>query len=303
MKKSDTVTLILLSALWGGSYVFLRLSAGEFGAFALAAIRALGAAAILVPLLVVTGGLPALRRHWKPIAIVGLTNCALPFVLYSYAAEAIPAGLSALFSATTPLFAAAIGWLWLGDKLSRARLLGLPLGFAGVLLMARATNGGQAAGAATGWAIGACLLATLAYGLSANLTKRYLHGVPPLAVAAGGQLATALVLVGPAVHLWPTTPPSLRGWLAVAALAIGSTAVAYVLFFRLIARVGPARGMTIGFLIPAFGTLWGALFLGEAVTAKMVLGGAVILAGTGLTTGALDPRLPALSRTRAPRLA
>ncbi len=130
MRWSDIATLLLLGALWGASYLFMRMGAGEFGPVALAGARAAGAALLLLPLLARRDGLADLRRHWKPIALVGLTSAALPFVLFGVAALSIGAGLSAIFNAATPLYAAAIGWLWLGDRLSAPRAAGLAIGFA-----------------------------------------------------------------------------------------------------------------------------------------------------------------------------
>ncbi|WP_458765579.1 DMT family transporter [Cupriavidus basilensis] len=287
MKRSELSMLLSLAALWGASYLFIRLGAGEFGAVPLAGGRAGGAALLLLPLLAWRGGLACLRRRWWAIAVVGITNSALPFVLFSFAALTIPAGLSAMFTAATPLFTALIGWLWLRESLEAPRIAGLALGFAGVLWLVWDKAGLQhdAAGKAIGLAALACLAAALLYGFSANFTRKYLADVPPLTVAAGSQLASALLLCAPAAWLWPATQPSAHAWLALGALTAACTALAYVLFFRLIAKAGPARAMTALFLIPAFGVLWGALFLGERITPSMLPGCAVILAGTALTTG------------------
>jgi drug/metabolite transporter (DMT)-like permease len=138
-------------------------------------------------------------------------------------------------------------------------------------------------------AIGACLLATAAYGYGGNFTKKHLSGVPPLALATGSQLAAAAVLAVPAWLQRPAAPPSTSAWIALALLSILCTGVAYILYFRLIARTGPTNAATVTFLIPAFAALFGWLFLGEAVTLPMLIGGAVILAGTALAMG-LWPR-------------
>jgi drug/metabolite transporter (DMT)-like permease len=289
MKRSDLAILISLAALWGASYLFIRMGAGQFGALSLAGVRAAGAALVLVPVLAWRGGLREMRVHWKPIALVGITNSALPFVLFSYAALTIPAGLSSMFTAAMPLFTAVIAWLWLREKLTAMRVAGLAAGFAGVLWLVwdKAGLHAGADGTSTALAIAACLSATLLYGFSANFSKRCLGNVAPMAVATGSQIVSAVVLAIPAVCLWPAMNPTPHAWGALAALAIACTALAYVLFFRLIANVGPARAMTALFLIPAFGVLWGALFLGEAFTPAMAFGCGVILAGTALTTGAI----------------
>lgn len=289
MQRQDLRELLPLAAIWGASYLFMRLGAGEFGAVPLAGLRAAIAAVVLLPLLLWRGEWAVLRRHWKPIAVVGLGNSALPFVCFSYAALTINAGLSSIFSAATPLFAAAIGWLWLKDRLGTARVIGLLIGLVGVFGLAWSKAGFKPGtdGAATALAVAACLLATLAYGFSVNFTKKHLAGVPPMATAAGGQLAAALALAVPALWWWPAATPGALAWGSVLLLAVLCTALAYVLFFRLIARVGPANATTVTFLVPAFAVAWGALFLGESLTLQMLLGCAVIFAGTALATGLL----------------
>ena len=283
MKGADVGELLALAALWGASFLFTRMSAAAFGPFALVAVRVTGAALFLLPLLLLRGQVGELRRHWRAIFVVGITNSALPFLLFSYAALSFTAGLSAIFNAAAPLFGALIAWLWLKDRLTPMRVLGLVIGFAGVLWLAwdkaRFHPGGS------GWAVLACVAATLLYGLSANLAKRHLGGVAPLAVAAGSQLSAALALAIPAALWWPATAPSSAAWLTAALLAVLCTGVAYVMYFRLIAHVGPANAIAVTFLVPAFAVLWGWVFLGERLTASMLFGCAVILLGTSLATG------------------
>jgi drug/metabolite transporter (DMT)-like permease len=259
---------------------------------ALSALRVAAAALFLLPLLAARKQIGVLRAHWKPIAVVGVMNSALPFALFSLAALAINAGLSSILNATAPLWGALVAWLWLGERPTRDRLLGLAIGFAGVAGLAwdKASFKPGDHGVSAATAIGACLLATLCYGFAANYTKRKLSGVAPLAVATGSQLFAALALALPAWWLRPIVMPGGPAWLSLAALALLCTGVAYILYFRLIARLGAARAITVTFLIPLFGVLWGAVFLGEALTSAMLLGGLVILAGTALASGVV--RLP-----------
>lgn len=285
MKSSDLAELIGLAALWGASFLFMRMGAAEFGPVALAAVRVTGAIAFLLPLVALRGQVRALKEHALPIFVVGITNSALPFLCFSYAALSITAGLSSIFNAATPLMGALIAWLWLKDKLNASRILGLAIGFAGVLWLAWDKASFKPGG--SGWAVVACLAATLCYGLSASFTKKKLTGVPPLAVAAGSQLSAAIVLAPLAILFWPAAMPSAHAWMAAAMLALACTGVAYVIFFRLIAHVGPANAISVTFLIPVFAVLWGWMFLGEGITLAMVAGCAVILVGTGLTTGLL----------------
>lgn len=292
MKTADVATLFFLAGLWGASYLFMRIGAGEFGALPMAGARAAGAALLLLPLLAARrdGGLAALRRHWKPIALVGIANSALPFVLFGFAALSINASLSAIFNAATPLYAALLGLLWLRENISTQRGLGLAVGFVGVLWLVwdSASFKAGADTVASGWAVLACLAATLLYAFSAHYSKQRLAEVPPLAIASGGQLVSAIVLAVPAIFCWPAANPSPRAWLSLLALTVACTALAYVLFFRLIANVGASRTMTVPFLVPAFGVLWGVLFLGEAFSLQMAIGSGLIVLGTALTTGLIS---------------
>lgn len=293
MKKSDFGELLLLAAIWGASFLFIRMGAVEFGPVALAAARVIGASLVLMPMLFASDKAADFRQHWKPIFIVGLTNSAIPFLCYSIAALSITAGLSSIFNAASPLFGAVIAWVWLSDRLNASRIAGLAIGFAGVLWLAWDKASFRPGG--SGWAVVACLVATFFYGLSANFTKRFLSGVSPLALAAGSQLSAALVLIAPAAWFWPATNPSWQAWLAALLLAVVCTGFAYILYFRLIAHIGPSNAIAVTFLIPVFAVLWGFLFLGERLTPAMALGCVVIVAGTALATGVVK-----LSRLNRP---
>jgi len=290
LRRRDVAELLALAALWGASFLFMRVAVPAFGPIGLAFLRVAGAALVLVPLLALRGELATMRRHWRAIAIVGLVNSALPFLCFAYAAETLNAGVSAIFNSATPLFAAIVAWLWLGDRMTPLRIAGLGIGFAGVLWIGwdKADFGpGGSAGA-----IGACLLATMSYGIAPSLTKRRLGGVPPLAVAAGSQVAAALFLAVPAALAWPEQAPSAPAWGMVALLAFFGTGLAYLLYFRLIANAGPANAVAVTYLIPIFAVVWGGVFLGERLTLPLVAGCAVIFIGTALATGMLPARSP-----------
>jgi len=295
MKPRDVLELVALAAIWGASFLFMRMGAADFGPAPLSWLRVAGASVVLLPLLAMRGELPALRQHWKAIALVGLTNSALPFLLFSYAALAITAGLSSIFNATTPLFGALFAALWLRDRLGASRLLGLAIGFAGVVGLAwdKASLRPEAHGVSSAIAIAACLAATLLYGFSASFAKKRLAGVSPFALATGSQVSAAVVLALPAWWSWPAVTPGPVPWLVALTLAVLCTAVAYVLYFRLIAHVGATNAVSVTFLIPAFAVLWGFAFLGETLTPAMVLGCAVILVGTSLVTGLVRLPMPA----------
>ncbi len=288
MKKRDLLELVSLAALWGASFLFMRLGAAEFGPAALAFVRVAAASVLLLPFLAYRQQMPALRQHWRTILVVGITNSALPFMCFNYAALHINAGLSAVFNATSPLFGALFAWLWLKDRLDAPRIAGLLIGFGGVLWLVwdrAGLNTGSTGDAVP--AIVACLAATVLYGFSASFTKRYLTGVPPMAVAAGSQAGAALCLAVPAFVWWPAQMPDAQAWGYALVLAVACTALAYLLYFRLIANVGPANAISVTFLIPVFAVVWGGIFLGEKVDLTMALGCAVILLGTSLVTGVL----------------
>ncbi|MEY4098954.1 MAG: hypothetical protein RL300_125 [Pseudomonadota bacterium] len=295
--KAWLAEFVLLGALWGASFLFALLGAAEFGALPTAGLRVGIAALVLLPLLVLRGQWSALTKHWKKILVLGLLNSAIPFSLYAYALLSISSGLSSLLNATVPLFGALVAWLWLRDRPKGMKILGLLIGFAGVAMLAwgKASFKPDASGLVTGWAVLACLGACLCYGISASFTKRHLGGVPPLTAATGSQIFAAICLALPTMWLWPGKQPGTAAWLAVLALGVLCTGVAYVLYFRLIDKVGAAGSLTVTFLIPVFAVFYGVVFLGEAVTAWMLLCGAIILLGTALSMGLLErlrARLP-----------
>ena len=292
MTRRDGAELVLLAALWGAAFLFMRMAAPEFGPIALVFLRVAIAAVILLPLMLRRGEGPALRQHWRSILVVGLSNSALPFLCFTLAALAITAGLSAIFNATTPLWAALIAWLWLGDRLNRWRWLGLAVGFGGVLWLAvdKASFKPGEHGVSPALAVAACVVAAMLYGFAANFTKRRLTGVPPMATAAGSQLSATLALALPAWWAWPAQSPSPTAWWAAIVLGVACTGLAYILYFRLIANAGPANASAVTFLIPAFAVTWGAIFLGETLSATTIAGCIVILMGTALATGLLRPR-------------
>lgn len=291
MKTRDLTDLLLLAALWGASFLFMRIAAPAFGPFALVEVRVAIAAVFLGGLLALRGELGALLAQPRQLATLGVLASALPFVLLSYATLHVTAGYAAILNATTPLWTALVGWLWLRNAVAPMQWLGLAIGLAGVavLVWGKASFTPSADRLGTTLALVAALVATCAYGVAANYTRRHLAVTPPLVIAAGSQIAAAAVLLPPAVLTWPQTPPPALAWGSAIALGIACTGLAYLVFFRLLARVGAVSASTVTFLIPVFATSWGALFLREDVTPQMLVGGAVILAGTALSLG-LWPR-------------
>jgi drug/metabolite transporter (DMT)-like permease len=291
-KQPWLIEFVLLGAIWGASFLFMRLGAAEFGALPTAGLRVGIAAVFLLPLLLARGQGPALGQHWKKIFFLGLLNSGIPFACYSYALMSISTGLSALLNATVPLFGALVAWVWLRDRPHRLKIIGLLIGFVGVAMLAwgKASFKPDASGLSSGWAVVACLVACLCYGIAASFTKRYLAGVPSLAVATGSQVGATLGLAVPTLWLWPAVSPSMTAWLALLAVGVLCTGVAYVLFFRLIDKVGAASTLTVTFLIPVFAVVYGLVFLGELVTPWMLTCGVVILCGTALSLDLLKLR-------------
>ena len=267
--------------------MFMRIGAREFGPLPTAGLRVSIAAVFLLPLLLFKGQGKQLVANWKATFVVGILNSALPFICFSFALLHISTGLTSIMNATVPLFGAAIAWIWLGDKLNFSRTLGLLVGFFGIALLVykKSSFNSDAGQVATGWAILACLGACLCYGIAASLTRKFMAGMPSLAAAAGSQTGAALAMAPFIIGFWPDHPVSIHAWLALLALGVMCSGIAYILFFRLIERIGPTKTLSVTFAIPVFAVLYGVLLLGEEVTGWMLGCGLIIVAGTALSTG------------------
>lgn len=283
---------VLLAMLWGSSFLFTREAALEFGPFATAFLRiSLGAAAI-TPWLVWRGQLSWLPREWRRLTLSGAINSAIPFACYGYALLSISTGLSSILNACTPLFGTLIARLWLGTPLVPSRMVGLGLGFAGVVALV--TGGQHLQWQASAPAILACLVATVCYGAAGCYSSKYLAHIPSAASATGSLWGATLLLAPLAWWSWPTQMPSMHAWLSVLVAGVLSTALAYVLYFRLLMLAGPTRSMTVTYLIPVFANALGVIVLDEQITAWMLGCAGVILLGTALASGLIG-------RTRAAR--
>jgi drug/metabolite transporter (DMT)-like permease len=294
MPVASIVDFAMLAAIWGCSFLFMRYAITDFGVVAAAAMRVAIAAAFLVPLMLWRGLGPQFVRHWKAVCLIGVLNSGLPFLLFAFSLLSITTGLSAILNATVPLFGAVVAWVWLKDRPTSSRVLGLVIGFAGVAMLAwdKASFKPNASGIAPAWAVLACLVATVCYGIAASASKRYCSGIPALVNATGSQLGATLALSLPALWFAPTQMPGRQSWLAVIVAGVMCTGVAYILYFRLIEQAGPSRALAVTFVVPVFAVVYGAIFLGEQVTPWMLVCGVVIVCGTALSTGLL--KLPAL---------
>jgi drug/metabolite transporter (DMT)-like permease len=273
------VELIALGAIWGASFLFMRVSAKDFGPFALVEIRLALGALILLPFLwrarsQFTGAL------WLRLAGIAAINSAIPFTLFAWGAERAPAGIGAITNAMAVPFTAMVAFMFFGEQIGARRAWGLVLGFIGVVVLASGRTGG---GASVWPAALAGATAALCYGFGANMLKRYLVGIPASAIASA-SLICASVLVAPlAIITWPHQPIPAVSWVSATLLGVLCTGLAYVLYFRLIHRIGAPRAVTVTYLIPLFGVVWAWMLLGEALTLSMALAGALILSGVALS--------------------
>jgi drug/metabolite transporter (DMT)-like permease len=278
MRPADYTRLFILAAIWGGSFIFMRVLAPVLGPIATADFRVLIAGLVLAAWFRVIRFDAQWRQHWRHYAIIGAVNSAVPFVCFAFAALHLPAAYSAIINSLSPLFGALFGVWWLGERFTVAKLSGLALGVSGVALVA--WRGGAPTGPMTLWAVLACVLATVCYGLAGVYLKKFAVGVKPLAIAGCSQLAAGALLL-PGVAVQPPTGNFTPGIaLNLLGLAVLCSAIAYILYYRLMADVGPTRALTVTFLVPGFGMLWAALFLGETITVPMLLGLALVVAGT-----------------------
>lgn len=282
MRLADTARLVALAALWGAAFIFMRVAAPVLGAAWTAELRVLLGGLALLAWLRLGGFDPGLRAHWRFYLLVGGVGIAAPFALYSFAAIHAPASLLAIVNATSPIFGLAWNASFRDERVTRRKTAGLALGIAGVALIARPD--GIAMDPLFGWAVAAALAACCLYGVVGVLIKRFARGASPRGMAAGNQLAAAVVLIPLLPFVPPLAVPSALVLGNVIALALLASGVAFVLYFRLIADVGATRALTVTYLIPLFGILWGWLFLGEALPASALAGGLLILAGTVLVT-------------------
>jgi drug/metabolite transporter (DMT)-like permease len=282
MGARDLGALLLLSALWGASFIFIRVAVPELGPFILVELRVGIAAATLALCAALLGRLPKLRARWRQFALLGTVNVAIPFSLISAAEINLTASLAAILNSTTVMFTAMVAAVWMGDALTARKFVGLVLGIVGVTVLVGWDP------VAMNWvvvlSVGAMLAASLSYALGAVYAKRTFAGSPPLAIAIG-QLTAASMLVLPLAAVSVSGRPSTTVVLSVLALALLSTAVAYMLYFRLIENVGPTSTSTVTLLVPLFGLLFGVVLLDEPVGLGTFAGLALILSSVALIAG------------------
>lgn len=282
MKPADYLRLFALAAIWGASFLFVRLSVGALGAVWLTELRVGIAALAMLGYALALGIRLDWRRHWRAYLIMGLGNSALPWLLYAWAGHHLNASTMAILNATTPFYGAICAAIWLGEPLDARKIAGLALGLVGVTLVVGLGSIALTPGVLLGAL--ACITATLCYALTTTWLKKQGQGVAALPLTAASLLVATLTLA----PFLPAVPPAAAFTPAVIASVLGiallCSALAFLLYFRLIAEVGPTRTLTVTFLIPVFGVLWGRLFLGEPLGLGTLAGGALVLAATALVT-------------------
>jgi drug/metabolite transporter (DMT)-like permease len=275
MTSGDAARLIALAAIWGASFLFIRIAAPAIGPLATADVRMLIAGGALAAYYTMTGFDAEWRRWWRWYLLIGVLNSAAPFLLFAYAALELSVGLMAVANATSPMWGALLSTLILGDRLSMARVAGLLLGVGGVALVTGPQNPGGLL------ALAAALGAAFCYGLTGVVLRRWARKTSARGMAAGTLVLGGLLLL-PLLAASPPPMPSMTVVMSMLALGLVCGALAYVLYFRLIADIGPTGALTVTYLIPLFGVLWGAVFLGEMPSAQMIAGALVVIAGTVL---------------------
>lgn len=286
MRPWSVGALLLLGAIWGASFLFIGLAVQAFGPVVMMFLRVTAAGAILAGLARVSGpaepsavGL-AWRRNWRRYAVVGLLNCALPFTLIAFSELRLTVSLAAVLNSTTPLFTVLIAALSGGQPLAMRTILGVLLGILGVAVLVGA--GPLTLTLDLGIAVLASLLAALCYGGATVYAARHLTGLAPIQASVAQLSSAAVLLAIPAMVTLPTSVPSFTAVGALLALIVLSTSVAYLLYFSLLRRIGSTGTASVTFLVPVFGSLWGALFLHEPFTSGMLIGMVLILLSVGL---------------------
>jgi len=270
--------LTVLGAIWGGSFLFMRVAATDFGPVPLVEARLALGGLILTPFLW-RARAQFSAALWLRIAGIALINSVTPFVLFAWGAERAPAGIGAITNAMTVMFTVLVAFLFFGESIGARRLIGLTAGFVGVAVLAS----GKTAGASVWPAALAGTAASVCYGFGINLVRRHLTGYPPAAVAAATLLSGSVLLSPLAIYTWPSAAIPAASWVSALLLGVLCTGSAFVFYYRLIARIGAARTATVTYLIPLFGVVWAWLLLGEPLTVTMALAGALILSGVALS--------------------
>ena len=285
----DYIELLILSAIWGSSFLFLRIASPEFGPIFLTEMRVASGLVVLLPICLLLGKIQELKENWKMIFILSLSNMTIPFCLFAYSALNMGAGILSIINATVPFFTAIIAFLVYQQRMTRYGLIGLMVGFMGVAVLV--FDPSESSGVTNDLAIPSALFACVLYGVALNIVSHKLQGVSGISITTGALFFSTIVLIPFAVIERPEVMPQGSVWFSVLALGVVCTGFGYILFYRLIARIGSQQAIMTTYLIPIFSILWGNLFLAESITLFMIFGGMLVLMGVGMTTG----RLPGIA--------
>ncbi|OLF38657.1 EamA family transporter [Psychrobacter sp. C 20.9] len=289
MTNRDLIIFVTLSFMWSLSFVFYRVGVPEFGSLAFASLRVIFAGLVmLVFVLLKKKNRDGIKQHWKMLSLVGLFSAALPFVLFSFSAQSVNAGVLAVLNASVPMMSGFIARVFFKDRLSKKQALGLVIGVIGVIiLMSESLFGGGESGKGLVEGLlpmGYALLACVGYALGANITKNYLYEVSPVAITAGSLIIGSIIMLPVAFNEFPYGKDiSIKAWVSVICIGVFSTAIALIFMNQLIKNIGPTRATSITLVIPIFAIILGYLLLGEALNIQAIIGSIVILIGTYLS--------------------
>ena len=287
MQYKWLIDLVVLAAIWGSSFLFMRIATPEFGAFGLTFLRTFIATLFLMCVMTLRNrdDIQHLFKHWRLFIAIAAFSTAIPFSLWAFVSLFLESGPMAVINATTPMFGALVAYIWLKESLSKSAMIGLFLGFVGVfILMIVPQNGTQLAVIP----VLAGLAATTCYGINASITRRTSQKtahLTPLTITTGSQLYSSILLVPFTLLFLPEQNPSQTAWLSIIVLGVVCTGFAFSLFFKLMVEQGITRTLSVTYLIPLFAMLWGSLFLGEQLELRTLVGGGFILLGVAFTTG------------------
>lgn len=280
MSRRHAVMLLALSAIWGASFLFIKVGVRDFEPATLVFFRVALGALTLLPIALATTGLASLRASWRELAVMGALNSAIPFWLLSFAETRIDSGLSAVIQAAAPIFTVLLALRFdHSQRVAGLRLAGILVGFVGVALLVGAQRGGDFVAAIAVVVTALCYAGAVIYG------GRRLAHVPPVTMALGGLTAAALMIVPLGLAQLPADAPGWKPVASVAALGVLGSGIAYILYYALLLGAGASRAILVTYLVPAMALLYGAVFLDENVTAVAVVGLALVLAGVALGTG------------------
>lgn len=274
MKVKDMSALFLLAAMWGASFLFMRIAAPVLGPFLVIELRVLIAGLALLLYALLTRKTLSLKSRWKNYLVIGAINSAIPFTLIATATLTLNASLASVLNSTTPLFTALVAYIWLKESLTFKKVLAIILGIIGVFILL----GWSPINLSTKVVLSAILSlgAAVSYAFGGVYVKKTFKGIDALSLNIGQQLSAALILFPIAVFNVPKVEVSRLVVFSIAALALVCTALAYIFYFYLIANVGPTKTLSVTLLVPVFGVIWGAIFLKESITVG-VIGGLVII--------------------------